>query len=132
LTTRQCFVVGALTSYSDLGFSVTDDISDPLPAAAGASITGISGITVQIISDVSVLITLPRALSTNPYLWYADNGNHGGNGNLCDSDATVSADSWSYTLGSGQAQVDNQPAYNGLPYPQNNWCMPFALPIVPG
>lgn len=115
---QPVYVVLTATTYAAKGFKVTDDIGD-------VTIT-----SVEIAGDACVLITLGRALSTNPFIWYGDKTVHNGNGNLCDSDPTVASNDYEWTTGTGQYAGAELPALEDLPYPLWNWCCLFRMAIT--
>ena len=111
------YVVNAATDYAAKGFKVTDSAGTP----------GIA--SVQIVGQASVKITLSRDLATGAYVWYADKTVHNGNGCLRDSDTTVAVDNYVYEPERGMYASANIPALVGKPYPLQNWCVAFHLPI---
>lgn len=92
-----------LTSIPDYGFEVTDD-------DGALSIVDIT------IYDSIIDIELSRPLTTakNPRIQYAGRNNNG-EGNICDSDASVSM---------------NNDSVSSSPYPMNNWLCAFYMSIV--
>lgn len=111
------------TTYSAYGFRVSDDAGSP-------TITNVS-----IVGSSIVQISLSRALSTNPFVWYASAAT-GGNGNLCNSDPTVSDDVFTFLTslpgnagGSGMYASENIAALVNNPYPLWDWCVPFRRPV---
>lgn len=109
------YVALAANNYTDKGFRVIDSI-------------GVVPLTsVSIINETMVKLVLSRALSTNPRVQYATQSTFAGNGNLRDSDDTVSADRYEYKAGSGQYPDTNIPALVNKPYPLHNWCVAFSL-----
>lgn len=109
------YVALAANNYTDKGFRVIDSV-------------GVVPLTsVSIINETMVKLVLSRALSTNPRVQYATQSTFAGNGNLRDSDDTVSADRYEYKAGSGQYPDTNIPALVDKPYPLHNWCVAFSL-----
>ena len=119
------YVVNTATTYPDQGFTVRN----------GGGILLISSVTLA--SDTQVLITLASAPSAsdvaagNIVVSYADQ-EHNGNGCLRDSDPAVADENYSYTPGIGQYASANIPALVGKPYPLQNWCVGFWLPVTAG
>ena len=107
--------------FPDKGFTVWDE--------TGAASLIISD--VEIVSDTQVMVTLSATPTAGHTLTlrYADATLHSGAGCLHDSDATVAADAYTYSAGSGQYSGANIPALVGQPYPLVNWCCAFTLTI---
>ncbi|QDI81679.1 sialate O-acetylesterase [Methylorubrum populi] len=103
------------TSYLTKGFTVTD-------ASGLVPITEVS-----IAGDAVVRITCARTLVAPVTVSYGQKSVHNGNGNLCDSDPTTSADVYSYTAGSGDYAAANISELVGKPYPLWNWCVQFVM-----
>jgi hypothetical protein len=99
------------------GFTVLD-------AAGSISITD-----VRIEGDDAVTITLARAPQGDTTLRYADL-RHGGRGALHDSDAEVALDRYVYDAARGGGG-GGLSVLVGRPYPLNNWCVAFAIPVTP-
>ena len=111
------------TTYSAYGFRVSDD-------AGALTITNVS-----IVGSTIVRIDVSRALSTNPFVWYASAAT-GGNGNLCNSDPTRSDDVFEFLTslpgnpgGSGMYASENIAALVNNPYPLWDWCVPFRRAV---
>lgn len=109
------YVVLAANNYTDKGFRVIDSVG-VVPLSS-----------VSIINETMVKLVLSRALAASPRVQYAAANTVNGNGNLRDSDDTVSADLYEYQAGSGQYAGANIPALVGKPYPLHNWCVAFSL-----
>lgn len=101
------------------GFRVTN------PANATVAISAVS-----IIADTIVEITTSADIPDGSSLWYAGKTTFNGAGNLCDGDALPSFDRFTYTAGSGQYASENIAALFDQPYPAQNWCAAFYLPIT--
>lgn len=109
------YVVLTPTNYIDKGFRVIDS-------------TGVVPlVSVEIASETQVLITLGRDADTGLQLQYASKTASDGNGNLRDSDPTVSIDNYVYQAGTGQYAGANIPALVDKPYPLHNWCIAFSI-----
>lgn len=119
------YLVNTATAYSDQGFSVRN-VGTLLPVTS-----------VQIVSDTQIEITLGSAPAAADItagkiiVSYADQ-EHAGNGCLRDSDPAVSDDLYAYTAGNGQYASANIAALVGKPYPLQNWCVGFWLPVIAG
>lgn len=109
------YVANTAQSYASKGFKVTDSNGNNI------------GITNVQAFDTYVEITLAQDI-TGGYVWYASSDT-GGNGNLQDSDKTVAFDNYEYLPNSGMYASANIPELVGKPYPLNNWCVAFYLPI---
>lgn len=114
---QACYVATTPTTYTDGGFTVTDDTGRNVVLVA------------EVVGDACVLLTLAREMAANPYLWYGDQTYHAGNGNLCDSDPTISLDNYEYDAASGQYAAANIAALVDAPYPLWNWCCLFRMAI---
>ena len=92
-----------LTTYADLGFRSGDDLSN------------FAILSVQVLNS-TILLTVNRAVDAtlHPWIQYGDKTNHGGNGNICDSDPFQSLDPFS----------------TGGAYPMWNWLAQFRMSIV--
>jgi hypothetical protein len=77
----------------------------------------------------SVDLTLTRDTAGPVTLRYADQ-TRSGRGALHDSDADVAPDPYVYDPATGHAEGANQPDLNGKPYPLQNWCVAFAIPVT--
>jgi hypothetical protein len=64
-------------------------------------------------------------------LHYADR-RHNGLGALHDSDATVAQDSYAFDPVTGHADSAEVSGLVGRPYPLQNWCAAFNVPLVAG
>lgn len=107
----------ALTLYDARGFTLSDDNG------------GVAVVNAELVGQTIVRLTAARALAGNPYVWYADRATHGGNGNLCDSDKTQSYDAYEYRPEWGMYASANRAEFVNKPYPLNNWCVAFYLPV---
>ncbi len=120
LQVKPVFMIGALTTFSDFGFTVSDGSGVLTPTSAA------------LVSDTSVLLTFGSAFMGTVVVSYADLS-HKGSGNICDSDPAISLDNWIFTAGSGQLLTENFPGLitstqivsNGQPYPLWNYACPF-------
>jgi hypothetical protein len=79
----------------------------------------------------AVALTLARAPGAGAALRYADTTRHGGRGALHDSDATVADDTYEYDATTGHYPTADIADLVGRPYPLQNWCVAFNLPIEP-
>ncbi len=100
------------------GFSVVDGLGD-VPIAG-----------VELAGPDAVAISLGRAAAGAVTLRYADQ-TCGGRGALHDSDPDMAADCYDYAAGTGHYPEANLPELVGRPYPLFNWCVAFAVPVVP-
>lgn len=115
---QNTYTVLTATDYTAKGFRVTDD---------DGSLTISS---VEIVSDACVRLTVSRTLAANPFVWYGSKTTHNGNGNLCDSDATIASDVYEYASGTGQYAGADIVALKDNPYPLWNWCVLFRIAIT--
>jgi Carbohydrate esterase, sialic acid-specific acetylesterase len=112
------YVANTATDFAAKGFRVTD-------ASGAAAISSVS-----IIADTIVEIGLGREIDVeSASLWYASKTTFNGAGCLRDSDDALSRDRYVYLAGSGMYASANIPALVDNPYPLNNWCVAFHLPI---
>lgn len=109
------YVVNAATLYPAKGFKVTDTVGN---------IT-ISSVTVF---DTYVEIITERAAGADAHVWYAS-ADTNGNGNLRDSDNSIAYDKYEYIASSGMYDSANIAALVNKPYPLQNWCVAFYLPV---
>ena len=109
------YVVLADSDYADKGFRVVDDLGT------------VSISSVEIAADTVVKIVLGREVVGVAKVQYATKTASGGNGNLRDSDETISSEKYIYQEGSGQYPGTNIPALVDRPYPLHNWCIAFSL-----
>jgi hypothetical protein len=109
------YVVLEPVEYANKGFRVID--------AQGS--VGLN--SVEIISETQVMLTLSRSVGASPLVQYASLSGSNGNGNLRDSDPTVSADVYTYIEGSGQYPGANIADLVNKPYPLHNWCIAFSV-----
>ena len=79
----------------------------------------------------TVTLTLARPPAGPLAVRYADR-RHGGLGALCDSDATVAQDVYSFDPLAGHAASAELAELVGRPYPLRNWCVAFNLPVREG
>lgn len=86
--------------------------------------------SVEITAQDEILITPSRKLTGPVKLFYADKTYHNGNGNISDSDDTVSPYKYEYNEGSGQYPESNIKELVGNPYPLNNFSVAFCLDVV--
>ncbi|HET9018219.1 MAG TPA: hypothetical protein VFN46_01470 [Acetobacteraceae bacterium] len=77
-----------------------------------------------------VRIVLGRETAGAVTLRYADQA-HGGRGALHDSDATVAPDRYVFDPATGHYPEADIPELAGRPYPLMNWCVAFAIPVMP-
>jgi hypothetical protein len=126
---QQAWFHTSLLTQFQQGFAATDDTL-PIPGA-GTCIAFASA--PQLVGGLSeMLITLgtkPLDFSKNPYLWHGDSGLNLGRVTLCDSDPIESVDVYSYSPGSGQAQIEGTFASPGSHYPMQNYCLPRCVKI---
>lgn len=114
---QSCYVATTSTDYTAKGFKVTDDSGT------------LSILSVEIVGDACVLITLSGDIGTNPYVWYGAQSPSAGNGNLCDSDPTTASAAYEYNAGTGQYAAAEISALIDAPYPLWNWCCLFRMAI---
>lgn len=111
------YVVKTPTMYAAKGFRVTD--------ASGAVTVN----NVEIVGNTMIKITLGRDTVGTAQVWYASQTTHNGNGNLRDSDPAVAFDNYVYKPEDGMETTANIPALVNKPYPLQNWCVAFYLPV---
>jgi hypothetical protein len=103
-------------SPADRGFTVIDaDGSVPI-----ADVAFFDALTVR--------ISLARPLQPQALLRYADRS-HGGRGMLHDSDPTRADEIYVFDPHAGHYPSAKLPELIGQPYPLQNWCVAFSLPI---
>ncbi|HAU5601089.1 MULTISPECIES: hypothetical protein [unclassified Citrobacter] len=81
--------------------------------------------SVEITAQDEITITPVRKITGPAKLFYADKTYHNGNGNVSDSDDTVSPYKYEYMEGSGQYPESNVKELVGKPYPLNNFSVAF-------
>jgi hypothetical protein len=113
---RPC-VGQRLVDVRDRGFSVVDSLG-AVPVAA-----------VELAGATSVRILLARPPTGTATLRYADK-QHGGRGSLHDSDTDAADDCYEYDATSGHYPQADIPGLVGRPYPLQNWCVAFAIPLT--
>ncbi|HBS7470276.1 TPA: hypothetical protein MAQ80_004697 [Klebsiella pneumoniae] len=86
--------------------------------------------SVEIAADTITRIIANRDLIAPVYVWYAGQTTYSGDGNLFDSDSTLSLYNYEYNEGSGQYAAANLPAYVGKPYPLNNACAAYRIEAI--
>lgn len=111
------YTVNAATDYTDRGFRVTD------------SIGAVPIVAIDLVGRTMVRITLGRVLGSSPHVWYAPKATANGNGNLRDSDPFETLDRYEYSGGTGQYASANIAALIDKPYPAQNACVAFYLPV---
>jgi hypothetical protein len=131
---RPAFKICQPIMFADGGHVITD---------AG----GVNPITsVAIVGSATIDITTQRTIAYPGTIQYADGSTHGGLGNVFDSDAAVTPQTYQYQDFGGQMPVENVAAYTdptgltgltfpspiGLPFPLFNGCMAYNLPLVAG
>ncbi|HBV3088031.1 TPA: hypothetical protein MDT89_005392 [Klebsiella pneumoniae] len=114
---KETYVVNTATMYPNKGFLAKDDIGV------------VDLLSVAIVGQCCLSIKLSRQTSGDVYIWYAPGTTYRGNGNLCDSDTTVSPYNYEYRAGSGQYPSANIAALVDKPYPLNNWCCAFRIKV---
>ncbi|MGR7040485.1 hypothetical protein ACU63Y_05675 [Klebsiella aerogenes] len=114
-TWRETFSTITPTMYPNKGYR----LADALGSAPIAS--------VEIAADTITRIVSSRDLVAPVYVWYAGQTTYNGDGNLYDSDSTVSLYNYEFNEGSGQYAAANLPAYVGKPYPLNNACAAYRI-----
>lgn len=119
LVFSPCYVRTKPTSFADGGFSVTDDDGKVGVVAAA------------VVAETCVLLVLDREPGANPVISYGDQTNHGGYGNLRDSDPTMATSVYEYRESSGQYPGANIPELIGKPYPLWNWSVVFRAALQP-
>lgn len=102
------------------------------PADRGFTVTDAGGIVplaaVELFDALTVRIAMTRQPGRDAVLRYADRS-RGGRGALHDSDTTVAADHYVYDPRTGHYPTAEVPDLVGQPYPLQNWCVAFSLPI---
>lgn len=112
------YVINTATDYAAKGFAARDDLGDnPISS-------------VEIVADTLVLLTLSRDPVGEMRLRYGGKEIFNGNGCLRDSDTAVSFFNYEYHAGTGQYASANIPALVDKPYPLENWCVLFDLPVI--
>jgi hypothetical protein len=106
----------ATVTPADRGFTVVD--------AAGI----VPLVAVELLDALTVRIAMARPPGANASLRYADRI-HGGGGALHDSDTTTAEDPYVYDTRTGHYPTAEVPGLVGRPYPLENWCVAFNLPI---
>lgn len=86
--------------------------------------------SVEITAQDEITITPVRKITGPAKLLYADKTYHNGNGNVSDSDDTVSPYKYEYKEGGGQYPESNIKELVGKPYPLNNFSVAFCLPVT--
>ncbi|MBZ3672164.1 hypothetical protein J1N36_27465, partial [Pseudomonas monteilii] len=109
------YVVLEPVDYANKGFRVVD-------AQGSVGLT-----SVEIVSETQVVLTLARSVGSDPLVQYATLAGSSGNGNLRDSDPTVSADLYTFEAGTGQYPGANIADLVNKPYPLHNWCIAFSV-----
>lgn len=108
--------VGNVTEYyANKGFKITDS-------------SGVVDIAEVFVFDTHVEILTTVVAGLDASVWYASATN-AGNGNLCDSDNTVAFDQYEYIADSGMYASANIAELVNKPYPLQNWCVAFYLPV---
>ncbi|CAI0760418.1 prophage tail fiber N-terminal domain-containing protein [Serratia grimesii] len=115
---RDTFSTITPTMYSNKGFRVQDALGDQ-------NVT-----LVRIAADTIVGMTVSRELVPPVYVWYAGEAIYQGDGNLFDSDSTLSLYKYEYKENSGQYPEANIPTYVGKPYPLNNACSAYKIEAI--
>jgi hypothetical protein len=100
----------------DRGFTIVD-AGGIVPLAA-----------VELFDALTVRIAMMRPPGRDAVLRYADRS-RGGRGALHDSDTTAAADPYVYDARTGHYPTAEVPDLVGRPYPLQNWCVAFSLPI---
>ncbi|HEM8504420.1 TPA: hypothetical protein U2Q41_001152 [Citrobacter koseri] len=86
--------------------------------------------SVEITAQDEITITPVHKITGPAKLFYADKSYHNGNGNVSDSDDTVSPYKYEYKEGSGQYPESNIKELVDKPYPLNNFSVAFCLPVT--
>ncbi len=102
------------TTLRARGFSVRDADGDVTIA------------DVAIVADALVALTCVRALRAPVTVSYGQKTGANGSGNLCDSDATVSPDTFTFDAAAGDDPMFDIAELVGRPYPLWNWCVAFV------
>lgn len=116
---KEIYDVNTSQLYTNKGFRVT---------LSGVSLAVSS---VEIVGMATVKIILAADVPAGAQVWYASKATFNGNGNLCDSDATISTYNYEYQAGTGQYASANIPALVDKPYPLNNFCVAFTKSVTP-
>ncbi|HHJ4501952.1 TPA: SwmB domain-containing protein [Raoultella ornithinolytica] len=111
---KDAYDVTTAQLYANKGFRVT----------SGSNQMTVS--SVEIVGVSTVRLTLSDNVPAGAQVWYASKTTFNGNGNLCDSDRTISTYNYEYQAGTGQYPSANIAALVGKPYPQNNFCVAFT------
>jgi hypothetical protein len=102
------------------------------PANRGFTVADAGGIVpiaeVALFDALTVRITMERPPGGDALLRYADRM-HGGRGMLRDSDRTIADDCYAFDAHAGHYPSAELPELVGRPYPLQNWCVAFSLPI---
>ena len=106
----------APVAYADRGFTVSDT-GGLVPIAE-----------VALFDALTIRITMERPPGDGALLRYADRA-HGGRGMLRDSDGTVANDCYAFDAHTGHYPSAEVPDLVGRPYPLQNWCVAFNLPL---
>lgn len=117
---KECYDANTAKMYPNKGFRVTTKDLVELPI-----------ISVEIVGVATTKITLAVDVPEEAIVWYGSKTASNGNGNLCDSDRTVSTYNYEYNAGTGQYPSANIAALVGKPYPQNNFCVAFTKSVTP-
>lgn len=112
------YVVNTATDFSAKGFRITDASG----AAAIASVTIVGDTIIDIVTSRNIDIA-------SAHLWYASKTTFDGAGCLRDSDDALARDQYVYLSGSGMYASADIDALVDQPYPLNNWCTAFYLPV---
>ncbi|HAT1570487.1 TPA: hypothetical protein I8Y10_001826 [Kluyvera cryocrescens] len=112
---RPSYIKGISTLYKDKGFRITENGDD------------ITILSVEIVADTIIKLTLSRAPESTIKLWYADATKHKGHGNVFDSDSFQSL--YGYVYDTGQNEDENLPELINKPYPLYNASIQFCLEI---
>lgn len=112
------YVVTTATDFANKGFTVLSD---------GVSVALSS---VQIVSDCVVRLVLAADPAGSVELRYAGKAVNNGNGCVRDSDMTQCDENYEFIPGSGQYAGANIAALVGKPYPLQNWCVAFQIPVT--
>ena len=86
--------------------------------------------SVEITAQDEITITPVHKITGPAKLFYADKTYHNGNGNVSDSDNTVSPYKYEYKGRSGQYPESNIKELVGKPYPLNNFSVAFCLAVA--
>ncbi|MDT3252766.1 hypothetical protein QZQ97_17760 [Serratia sp. root2] len=112
---RETFSTITPTMYQNKGYRLVD-------AVGAVTIT-----KVEIAADTITRIIADRDLVAPVFVWYAGQTTYSGDGNLYDSDSTLSLYNYEYHEGSGQFAAANLPTYVNKPYPLNNACAAYRI-----